>query len=136
MGNGSISDAHTGVIPASSPPKGKPPEPSNRLPRVRLFFCSILDLLIFEGLSVTDYGHIFVCADLLDVSVHDDVAELLIEFRRITHAPGLFAGDKRTAAAAEGVKHQSVGLRGVADGVSKQRNGLHRGMVAVLLGLV
>ena len=40
MGNGSISEAQTGVTPASSPPKGNPPEPSNRLPRVSVV-CSI-----------------------------------------------------------------------------------------------
>ena len=34
--HGSISDAHTGVIPESKPPNGKPPEPSKRLPRVSL----------------------------------------------------------------------------------------------------
>ena len=36
MGKGSISEAHTGVIPASRPPRGKPPEPSNRLPSFNL----------------------------------------------------------------------------------------------------
>jgi hypothetical protein len=34
MGKGSISLAHTGVIPFLSAARGKPPIPSNRLPRV------------------------------------------------------------------------------------------------------
>ena len=40
IGNGSISDAHKGAMPEIKPPKGKPPEPSKRLPSVSLF-CSI-----------------------------------------------------------------------------------------------
>ena len=36
MGNGSISEAHTGVMPASIPPRGNPPDPSNRLPSFKL----------------------------------------------------------------------------------------------------
>ena len=32
IGNGSISDAHTGSIPLRAPASGKPPEPSNKLP--------------------------------------------------------------------------------------------------------
>ena len=34
IGNGSISDAHTGVIPFRIAASGKPPMPSNRLPIV------------------------------------------------------------------------------------------------------
>lgn len=34
MGNGSISEAHTGVIPFRTAASGKPPMPSNRLPIV------------------------------------------------------------------------------------------------------
>ena len=34
IGNGSISDAHTGVIPFRTAASGKPPMPSNRLPIV------------------------------------------------------------------------------------------------------
>ena len=34
MGNGSISDAHKGVIPFRTAASGKPPMPSNRLPIV------------------------------------------------------------------------------------------------------
>ena len=32
MGYGSISDAHTGVMPLRTPASGNPPEPSNKLP--------------------------------------------------------------------------------------------------------
>ena len=34
IGNGSISDAHKGVIPFRTAASGKPPMPSNRLPIV------------------------------------------------------------------------------------------------------
>lgn len=56
-GKGSISDAHTGVIPEIKPPKGKPAEPSNRLPRVILFMLHLhSSYCVFEGefLAVTD----------------------------------------------------------------------------------
>ena len=36
MGKGSISLAHSGVIPCRAAASGKPPMPSNKLPRVRL----------------------------------------------------------------------------------------------------
>ena len=36
IGNGSISLAHTGLIPESFAARGKPPEPSNKLPNVNM----------------------------------------------------------------------------------------------------
>ena len=55
IGKGSTSDANTGSIPLSTPPKGKPPEPSNRLPRVNLPLF-IFDLHLFYKVGV----HIFL----------------------------------------------------------------------------
>ena len=45
IGNGSISDAHTGVTPEIRPPRGKPPEPSKRLPIVSCSCIGKFDLL-------------------------------------------------------------------------------------------
>src|SRR5690554_6433410 len=90
IGNGSTSDAQTGWIPERSPPKGKPPEPSKRLPRVSplsdtgLFSSIRLHLLKSEGLAVPDNGYIFTCTDLLDVPFHNHIAELLIKLGCIT----------------------------------------------------
>ena len=78
MGNGSISDAHTGVIPARSPPKGKPPEPSNRLPRVRGLFVTGYYLAVCVFLSITQNGYLFIRADLLDIPLHDHITEFLV----------------------------------------------------------
>lgn len=36
IGNGSISEAHNGFIPANVAPSGNPPEPSNKLPNVSM----------------------------------------------------------------------------------------------------
>lgn len=36
IGKGSISLAHTGLIPESFAARGKPPEPSNKLPNVNI----------------------------------------------------------------------------------------------------
>ena len=36
IGKGSISLAHTGLIPESFAARGKPPEPSNKLPNVNM----------------------------------------------------------------------------------------------------
>lgn len=94
MGNGSISEAHTGVIPQSRPPKGKPPEPSKRLPRVKAVFNSMgasseqrdvfrivpSHLLIAVGQAVPLEGYTVRIAHLLDVPLHDDIAELFIQF--------------------------------------------------------
>ena len=52
MGNGSISEAQTGRTPASRPASGKPPEPSNRLPRVSFFSVFRLSIRIASILQV------------------------------------------------------------------------------------
>src|SRR5699024_6866675 len=107
IGNGSISEAHIGVMPEIKPPKGKPPEPSNRLPRVSLL-CSIRDLLIAVCPAVPKDAHAIRSAGLLDVAVHDDVAELLIQFNGAADAVGPFTGNKGRTGTAEGVKHNRV----------------------------
>lgn len=75
IGNGSISEAHTGVIPASSPPKGNPPEPSNRLPRVKGLFVMGRYLAILVFLAVPQNADLLIRAGLLNVPLHDDIAE-------------------------------------------------------------
>src|SRR5699024_5452194 len=135
IGNGSISEAHTVVMPEIKPPKGKPPEPSNRLPRVSLF-CSIRDLLIAVRSAIPEDCHTIRRADLLDVAVYDDVAELLVQLNGAADAIGLLTGNEGRAGTAEGVKYHRVCHTGVADGISQQWDWLHGGMIAVLLGLV
>ena len=108
MGNGSISEAQTGVTPASSPPKGNPPEPSNRLPRVSVLFRSIADLRILIGQSIPLDGNAIGGADLLDVPLDDHIAELLVQLNSAAGAIGLLTGDQRGAGAAEGVQHQCI----------------------------
>src|SRR5699024_11133016 len=122
-------------MPEIKPPKGKPPEPSNRLPRVSLF-CSIRDLLIAVCLTVSQDAYAIRRADLLDVAVHDDIAELLVQLNGSADAVGLLTGNEGRTGAAEGVQHHRVCHTGVADGISQQRDRLHGGMVAVLLGFV
>ena len=91
-------------MPETKPPKGKPPEPSNRLPRVSLF-CSIRDLLIAVCLTVSQDAHAIRRAGLLNVAVYDDIAELLIQFDGAADAVGLLTGNEGRAGTAERVKH-------------------------------
>ena len=79
-------------MPEIKPPKGKPPEPSNRLPRVSLF-CSIRDLLIAVCLTAPQDAHAIRSTDLFDVAVYDDVAELFIQFDGAADAVGLLTGN-------------------------------------------
>lgn len=136
MGNGSISEAHTGVIPASSPPKGKPPEPSNRLPRVKVLFVMGCYLAKIVFLAVTQNADLFIRADLFDVSADNDIAEFLVQFDGATDAVGLLTGNERRTGAAEGVKYHGVSHRAVLNGIGQKRDGFHGGVVAVFLGLV
>ena len=117
MGNGSISDAHTGMIPASSPPNGKPPEPSNRLPRVNVLFVMGRYLAELVFLAVTQDADLFIRADLLDVPLYDDIAELLIQFDGAADTVGLLTGNECRAGAAEGVEHHGVCHRAVLNGI-------------------
>ena len=106
MGNGSTSDAHTGVIPASIPPRGKPPEPSKRLPRVRLLI-GCLQFCEAVCLTATKDADILSCACLLDVPLYDDIGILFIQFDGIADTVGLFAGDQGGTAAAECVQDET-----------------------------
>src|SRR5699024_12212274 len=95
-------------MPEIKPPKGKPPEPSNRLPRVSLL-CSIRDLLIAVCPAVPKDAHAIRRTDLLNVVVHDNIAELLIQLNGSADTHGLLTGHKRRTGAADGVKHYRVG---------------------------
>ena len=122
MGNGSISEAHTGVIPQSRPPKGKPPEPSKRLPRVKVVFDSMGTsseqwdifrivpdhLFIAVGQAVPLEGYTVRFAHLLDVPLHNDIAELFVQFDGAADAVGLLTGDEGAAGTAEGVQHMAL----------------------------
>ena len=96
MGNGSISDAHTGVMPEIKPPKGKPPEPSKRLPRVKLFML-YLHFGVFVSQTLTLHSNTVCTADLLDIPRHDYIAELFIQFHGVADAVGLLSGNQRRA---------------------------------------
>ena len=93
-----------------------------------------LAILVF--LAITQGTDLFIRADLLDVPLYDDIAELLVQFDGAADAVGLFTGDERGAGAAEGVKHDGIRHRAVLNGVRQKRNRLHGGMVTVFLGLV
>ena len=122
MGNGSISEAHTGVIPASSPPNGKPPEPSNRLPRVKVLFVMGRYLTVLVFFFVTQHADLFLRADLLDVPLYDNIAELLIQFDGAADAVGLLTGNERRTGAAEGVKHHGICHRAVLNNECRLNN--------------
>ena len=87
-------------------------------------------------MSVTQNADLFICADLLDVPLYDDITEFLVQLDGAADAVGLFTGDERGAGAAEGVKHHGVCHRTVPNGIGQKRKGLHGGVVAVFLGLV
>src|SRR5699024_3484874 len=107
MGNGSISDAQTGVMPESKPPRGKPPEPSNRLPSVSLF-CSIRDLLVAVCPAITEDAHAIRRTGLLNISVYNHIAELLVQLDDAADAVSLLTGNERRTGTAEWVKHHRV----------------------------
>ena len=62
MGNGSISDAHTGV-----------------------------------SQTLTLHSNTVCTADLLDIPLHDYIAELFIQFHGVADAVGLLTGNQRRA---------------------------------------
>ena len=102
---------------------------------VNLFY-SIRDLLIAVCLTVPEDVHAIRRADLLNVAVHDYIAELFVQFNSAANTIGLLTGNQRRTGAAEGVKDDGVGHAGIPNGISQQRDRLHGGMVAVLLRLV
>src|SRR5699024_3491574 len=136
MGNGSISEAHTGVIPQSRPPNGKPPEPSKRLPRVKAVFNSMGasseqwdvfrivpgNLVIAVGQTGPLEGYIVRFAHLLDVPLHDDIAELFVQFDGAADAVGLLTGDEGAAGTAERVQHDGVAHGGIENGIGQERD--------------
>nr|DAL04895.1 MAG TPA: hypothetical protein [Caudoviricetes sp.] len=141
MANGSISLLHTGVIcPVKSPPNGKPPEPSKRLPRVNCLF-SISDLpfrlegcyfLELQLLAVTDNKHIIVVTiAVFDIPLHDHIHELRVQLDAPAHTVGLLTGNQGRAAAEERIEDDAVGHSGISDGITHQANGLHGRMVLV-----
>lgn len=135
MGNGSISEAHTGVMPEIKPPNGKPPEPSKRLPRVKLFML-YLHFGVFVGQPITLNGHTVRPTNLLDIPLHDYIAELFVQFHGVADAVGLLTGNKRRAGTAEGVKHHAVAHGRIHNGICQERDRFHGRMVAILLGLI
>ena len=140
MGNGSISEAQTGVIPQSSPPKGKPPEPSNRLPRVR-FLSLIFALHLFHKVgvrylfSVSHHIHAIGIAGIVHIPPQDDRGVLLIQFHRIADPVHLLTGHQRGTGTAEGIDDHSVFLRGISDRVAQQVERLGGRMIGVPLRL-
>lgn len=85
---------------------------------------------------VTQDADIFIRADLLDVSAHDDIAEFFVQFDGAADTVGLFTGDEGRAGTAEGVQHHRIAHGRIHNGVGQQRDGLHGGMVAILLGFI
>ena len=89
-----------------------------------------------ESHAVTLHRHTIRGADLFDVSLHDDVAELLVQLHGIADAIRLLTGNQCAAGTAEGVQNHSVAHGGVHDRICQKRNRLHGRVIAVLLGLV
>ena len=89
-----------------------------------------------ESCAITLDRHTFRGAYLFDVSLYDDVTELLVQLDGAADAVGLLTGNERGAGTAEGIKHYGVCHRAVLNGIGQKRDWLHGGMVAVLLGLV
>src|SRR5699024_1472319 len=120
MGNGSISDAHTGVMPESKPPRGKPPEPSKRLPRVSLFIW-YLHLFYKVGVhylfSVSLHKNILRRDAILHGPAEDNRCVLLVQFHHAADPVHLFTGHHGGAAAAEGVDHHGILLGRIPDGI-------------------
>ena len=92
MGNGSISEFHTGRMPARMAPSSKPPLPENRLPSL---ICSIIcHLRIRDFLIPAQDKHTRVPI-FTDVAPDDDVDELLVQLDAVTDAARLLAGHER-----------------------------------------
>ena len=96
----------------------------------------IANLCEFVGQTVTLNGHTIRTADLLNVTLHDDVAELFIKLHGVADAVGLLTGNERRAGATEGVKHHAVAHRRIHDGIRQNRDRLHGRMVTIFLGLI
>ena len=95
-----------------------------------------VDFIISIGQSIPLNRDTIGATDLLDVPLHNDIAELLVQFDGAADAVSLFTGDQRAAGTAEGVQHDGVAHGRVHDGIGQERNGLHGGMVAVFLRLI
>ena len=96
--NGSISEAHMGIIPCKRPAGSKPPLPENRLPSVSVrlvsFLLFILHLAVFIHFPVTLNCYILVCADKLYVPVYYDISVFLVKLCRHTYSVELLTGNK------------------------------------------
>ena len=95
IGKGSTSDAHKGIIPEIKPPKGKPPEPSNRLPRVIGFLFICTNLLHKVGIrylhTVTDNKYTVCITRIFHISAEDNRCVLFIQLHRMTDTVGSLA---------------------------------------------
>ena len=126
-------------MPEMIPPKGNPPDPSNRLPRVSLLSIRSLDLLheseVRDRFGVPLNKNILRRYAVLNRPAEDDGGVLFIEFHGIADAVHLLTRHHRGAGAAEGIEHDRVLLRGVADRIAQQVKGLRCRMILVALGL-
>ena len=75
-----------------------------------LFVCCIFtgNFIVAIGQTITLHGNTVCAADLLDVPLHDYIAELFIQFYGVADAVGLFTGNERRTGATEGVKYHAV----------------------------
>ena len=96
IGKGSISDAHSGVIPFRIPPKGNPPDPSNKLPKVRLFILHRLCKFgVWDFLTVSLHKYIIGAVGMLNISPQDNRGVLLVQLHCVAYSVGKFTRHQR-----------------------------------------
>lgn len=99
IGKGSTSDAHKGVIPEIKPPKGNPPEPSKRLPRVIGFLFICTNLLHKVGKrylhTITDNKDTVCITRIFHISAEDNRCVLFIQLHRMADATCFLTGHQR-----------------------------------------
>ena len=96
----------------------------------------LLDQLRIRNLlSVTNYIHAFGITGVLNVAPENDGGVFFVKLHHIADAVHLLTRHERRAAAAEGVNDHSILLRGVADGITEQVEGLAGRVVRIALRL-
>jgi len=125
-------------MPASRPPRGKPPEPSNRLPSFNLSTGADLfdQVCVGDALPVSKDIDAAGISGTLCITPENDGRILLIQLHRAADPPQLLTSHKRGAGATEGIQYDGVLLGAVADGIAQEIQRLGGGVVLVPLWLI
>ena len=71
-----------------------------------------------ESSLFTNNIDIFICSNLLNVTLHNNITVLFIQLDGIANSIGLLTGNQRRARTSKRIKHDAIGKAGVHNGVA------------------